>query len=156
MLSVSPGTPAPVTRQSDCITACYDARTCARSRRTLKPSFERLPHSPYQCPHPHPPPPPLPPFFPDKTDRFISILKGSLHLFEINEATLHPDQLLPSSVLYNPPHPRPTPPTPSTPPQPFLLSDSRLIFPSIKACVDGKCVFKLHSTSNGKRCFLCL
>lgn len=40
-------------------------------------------------------------YFTDKTDSFISILKGSLHLFEINEATLHLDLLLPGSVLYS-------------------------------------------------------
>lgn len=57
---------------------------------------------------PTPPPPHCSLHFPDKTDSFISILKGSLHLFEINEATLHPDQILPASVLY-PYHPHPTP-----------------------------------------------
>lgn len=78
-------------------------------------------------------------YFSDKTDSFISILKGSLHLFEINEATLHLDLLLPGSVLYS--YPRP------------FTFRQRTHFLSIKVRVDGKYVFKPYFTSNEKRCF---
>lgn len=114
---------------------CLDLHQTYNVRRLLNLVFElfssptlSVPLSLHRSPH-----------FSDKTDSFINILKGSLHLFEINEATLHLDLLLPGSVLYS--YPRP------------LTFLRRTHFLSIKARVDGKYVFKAYFTSNEKRCF---